>query len=197
MTPVEQQLARAGQYSRFVGLMRWALPAAAVVLLLLLFVWPSATTSPRDLPQANSGFREMTNLKYTGLNAKNEPFSVTATRAVQQGSLEDMVQLSDVAGRLERTGGGWVNIASQTGSYDQKANRVQLTGAVHLTDDTGYDVTTELANIDLNTPAQASGDKPVNGKGPKGAVKANGFRITDEGKTVIFTGRARLDLPRQ
>lgn len=194
---VREQLDAASRYSRFVALMRWTLPAAAGLMLLLLFVWPNQLGDVRNLPQDSTGQREMTNLRYQGLNAKGEPMVVTASKAVQMGSLEEVVDLADVSARLERMGGGWASLQSQTGRYDQKSNRVTLTGQVRLRDHEGYDVLTDRAEIDLNHPAQAWGESPVTGRGPRGSINANGFRLSDEGKTVMFTGRSRLVLPRE
>ena len=197
-TPAQlhEQFERADRYSRFVSLMRWALPAAAVVMLLMLFSWPNANGDPHSLPTTSAGEREITNLNYRGLNNKGEPMVVTAARAVQVGTVEDLIDLTTVTARLDRAGGGWVTLAAQTGRYDKKSNHVWLTGNVTLKDNGGYDLLTDKAEIDLNTPAQAWGDSKVTGRGPRGAINANGFRITDEGKTVVFTGRSRLILPR-
>lgn len=195
--PAGAKIAAAQRYSRFVSLMRWALPAAAAVLLVLLFGWPSLTSDLKDLPATTMGQREMTNLRYSGMNAKGEPMRVTAARAFQVGEVADSVDLETVSARLDRQGGGWVTLAAQTGRYEQKANRVILTGQVHLKDDQGYDVVTEKAEINLTEPAQAFGDQPVKGVGPKGTINANGFRITDDGKTVMMTGRASLTVPAQ
>jgi len=161
----------------------------------LLLVWPNANGDVRNLPATSMGQREMTNPRYSGLNTKGEPMVVTATRAVQVGEMDEAIDLENVKGELTRTGGGWVRIESLTGQYDQKNNMVVLTGQVRLTDNDGYDVVTDKATINLTAPAQASGDQPVTGKGPQGNIRANGFRITDEGKTVVFTGRSRLVLP--
>lgn len=189
-------LDQAARYSRFVLLMRRTLPAAAAALLLLIFIWPSPNGDMRSLPASTAGQREMTNLRYSGLNTNGEPMSVTATKAIQAGDMQQAINLENVVGRLERKGGGWVNIEAKTGIYDQKGNLVTLTGDVHLTDDKGYDITTQVAEINLNTPAQAHGDNPVTGRGPQGNIRGNGFKITDEGRTVIITGRSRLDLQR-
>lgn len=192
---VREELEAAGRYSRFVALMRWALPAAAVIMLLLLLVWPNPNGDVRSLPTTTMSQREMTNLRYSGLNAKGEPMVVTASRATQVGDMQQAIDLENVKGELTRANGGWVRLESAAGQYDQKNNKVVLTGQVHLTDNDGYDVTTEKAEISLENPAQAWGDQPVTGAGPQGNIRANGFRITDEGKTVMFTGRSRLVLP--
>jgi len=189
-----ERLAEAGRYSRFVALMRWALPAAAVVLGLVLLVWPNANGDIRQLPQTTMGVREMINPHYRGVNTKGDPVEIVAARALQAGTLEEVIDLETIEATLVRAEGGKVTLEAKTGRYDQKNNTVVLTGSVHIVDEKGYDVVTETATILLNSPAQAFGDQPVTGKGPQGNIRANGFRITDEGKTVMFTGRSRLEL---
>lgn len=192
---IREELAAAGRYSRFVGLMRRALPGAAAVMLIMLLVWPNQNGDVRNLPTTSMGQREMTNPRYSGVNNKGEPMVVVASRAIQVGDMKDAIDLENVKAELTRSSGGWVRIESLKGQYNQENNRIVLTGEVHLTDNDGYDVVTDKAEIDLNSPSQAWSDQPVTGKGPQGNIQANGFRITDEGKTVVFTGRSRLELP--
>jgi lipopolysaccharide export system protein LptC len=40
----------------------------------------------------------------------------------------------------------------------------------------------------------AWGDKPVYAKGPKATVQSQGFKVVDNGQTVIFTGKAKVVL---
>ncbi len=189
-----ERLAEAGRYSRFVALMRYALPAAAVVLGLVLLTWPGANGDLRNLPRTTMGQREMINPVYKGLNRKGEHVEVHAERAVQVGDVADVVTLEKISATLTRTAGGRVSLTANGGRYDQRRNHLFLEGQVHIVDDTGYDLVTETAQVDLNTPSRAWGTDPVSGRGPKGAIRGNGFRITDEGKTIVLTGRSRLDL---
>ena len=39
-----------------------------------------------------------------------------------------------------------------------------------------------------------SGDRPVAAQGPFGTLVSEGFRLTDRGQVVIFTGRSRAIL---
>lgn len=181
-------------YSRFVHMMRRVLPLLAIALGALLLIWPSLQQDPRALPPTSMGIREMTNLRYTGQNSNGEPMVVTAAHAVQVGKLENTVDLTTVSATLTRQSGKTVTISADVGRYNQEKNHLTLTDNVHLVDDDGYDLTTSIAKIDLNTPAKAWGNAPVSGTGPKGKVNAQGFKVTDAGKTVLFTGRSRLDL---
>ncbi len=178
--------------------MRKALPLLAVLLGLLLVIWPAVKNGPRDLPPSSMGQREMTNLHYTGQNANGEPMDVTAQHAIQVGKLEDLIDLTTIVATLTRASGSTVTITADTGRYDQVKNHMTLTSNVHVLDGEGYDLVTDKAEIDLATPAKAWGDAPVSGTGPNGRkISAGGFRVTDAGKTVVFTGRGRLDLERK
>jgi lipopolysaccharide export system protein LptC len=38
----------------------------------------------------------------------------------------------------------------------------------------------------------AYGQEPIEGQGPFGNIKAQGFRVIDRGERVIFTGKAKM-----
>jgi lipopolysaccharide export system protein LptC len=50
---------------------------------------------------------------------------------------------------------------------------------------------TESAQVNL-AEGVASGDAPVVGQGPAGELEAEGFRVSDDGKRILFDGHARL-----
>ena len=49
------------------------------------------------------------------------------------------------------------------------------------------------AELDTRT-GEAWGAAAVRGQGPIGTIEAGGFRIIDDGDTILFTGRSRLRL---
>ena len=68
----------------------------------------------------------------------------------------------------------------------------RVLGAVQA-DQNGAEFTTDKARLKVaNNSAQ--GDDPVEGHGPQGDVKAQGFRVYDKGDTLIFTGNADVVL---
>ena len=52
---------------------------------------------------------------------------------------------------------------------------------------------TAAAEVQLHEGA-ASGDQPVAAQGPFGTLVSEGFRLTERGQVVVFTGRARAVL---
>ena len=91
------------------------------------------------------------------------------------------------------TGGTWVALRSSTGTYNQTSKELDLRGDVNLFHDKGYEFQTARAHLSLRDGI-AHGEDPVEGQGPFGHLTSAGFRITEHGKYVVFTGPAHLTL---
>jgi lipopolysaccharide export system protein LptC len=91
------------------------------------------------------------------------------------------------------TDGSWVLLESVTGRFDKGRNTLDLSGDVTLWQDGGNMLVTEAAEIQLQEGA-ASGDRPVAAQGPFGTLVSEGFRLTERGQVVVFTGRSRAVL---
>src|SRR6185295_9372309 len=64
------------QHSRVVKILRWVLPAGALLVMLALFVWPMvATDKIAAIAMKNIPDLVIKNLHFTGLDSKNEPYS--------------------------------------------------------------------------------------------------------------------------
>ncbi|MGE5503737.1 MAG: LPS export ABC transporter periplasmic protein LptC [Actinomycetota bacterium] len=188
------------RYSRFVGVMKVALPISAAVLLALILAWPRLTQlddkfqigfarlSPRDVETLS-----MLNARYYGLDADNKPFSVTADVAVQEPGNQDLVHLQAPKADFVGSGGANVFIEANTGLYHQSTKMLDLEGSVSLFHDTGYELHTESAQVDL-AHNSARGSVPVFGHGPQGQIQSQGFETRDRGQRIQFSGQAKLTL---
>jgi hypothetical protein len=163
-------------------------------------------------------------VKYDGVDAKNRPFSITAEgatqpdnnnparaadaspaplppanapSAAQSGSKppkpDSVVNLKQIEADMTLTDGAWVALTADAGVYDRNSGTVDLNGNVTLFHDTGLQFQTDAATVDLRNDT-ATGDQPVEGQHPDGELAAQGFEVRDDGRTVIFTGRAYLKL---
>ena len=187
-------------YSRFVHLMKYALPVVAGVVLLLVVVWPELKSQPEKFPIAISnlkvetaGGQRVINARFTGVDSENRPFSVTADAVVQDGPDTRGVRLSKPKADVTLAGDSWVAVSAPTGTFWRSKEVLLLTGGVDLFHDEGYEFQTAEARIDFRN-GTASGDQPVRGQGSFGTVNAQGFRIVESGDTIVFQGTSRLKI---
>jgi len=189
-----------GPYSRFANSMRIALPLVAVVIVILVIAWPQLTEKPKkfslsisNVATGETGAQQIINARFTGTDAENRPYSVTADTASQIKNAPDTVDLAFPKAEITLQSGAWLAVSAETGTFNRKMQVLNLQGAVSLFHDMGYDLRTSAADIFMKQ-GTASGNKPVSGQGPVGTVQSAGFRILDGGKRVLFNGKSRLVL---
>ncbi len=192
----------AGQIARrrlAVRVAKWLFPMLGVGLLLGIAVWPeigrmedNARVSFRRVIQAQPDAVRLVEPRYQGLDEQNRPFTVTADVAAQTDA-PDIVDLAQPRADILLTDGSWVLLESREGRFDKARNRLDLSGDVTLWQDGGNMLVTATAEVQLQEGA-ASGDSPVAAQGPFGTLVSEGFRLTERGQVVVFTGRSRAVL---
>lgn len=187
-----------GRYSRFVGLMKLVLPMSAVSLAVLVIAWPYLTKGQAGLPIAFSSIEVddddsvfMTNARYFGSDANDQPFTVVADTVNRQIDDPDTVQFTLPRAEIQLEDGAWMALAADRGTLLQNVQTLTLEGAVSIFSDEGYHFRTERAQIDLRTSI-AHGSDPVAGDGPLGTLSAEGFRLDRSTGTLRFEGGVRL-----
>lgn len=185
-----------GRYDRFIKVMRVALPAASVVLLLAIVVWPLVSGQEmsfvlsKDRVEISPERLRMEAPRYRGTDSQGRPFEISAARAVQRTSATPVVELTDVAARMAMTN-DTVHVEAGQGSYDLEREQLKVDGPLVMTTERGYQLTTRDAIVDL--PARvAYGSDGVEGNGPLGAFKAQRFRADIDRETVVFEGRTHM-----
>ena len=186
------------RYSRFVALMKYALPLIAGCVLLMVVAWPELKPKPErfsvgisDLKVNIEAGQRVVNARFTGVDSENQPFSVTAETVVQAANSDDAVNLTQPKADLTLANNSWIAIAAPKGTFLRKQEILNLVGGVDLFHDDGYEFHTDTARMDFQNGA-ASGDTPVRGQGPFGTVTAEGFNIMDKGAHIMFVGKSRL-----
>jgi lipopolysaccharide export system protein LptC len=185
------------RHGRLARLARIVLPLAALGLAVLIFAW--ARIDPiikqihiSDTEQAPEEIETVTmeNARFAGVDAQNRSFNVTAVRAVQSADDDNHIDLQQPKADIVLASGAKVAVRSDIGGLQRDTQILDLGGTVTLTQDGGYEFHTAKARIDLNART-ATGDAPVDGRGPQGEIHAEGFDILDDGARVIFRGRSR------
>ncbi len=186
------------RYSRFVHMMKYLLPTVALVLVALVAVWPHL--KPKDygfrigfsaLKARETGDPAMVNARYMGSDKNNQLFSITADLVRNAVKDAATVDLAMPKADITLEDGSWLVLTAETGVFSRAAKTLELAGAVNLFHDSGYEFRTERITIDLDN-GSAVGTEPVKGQGPFGDLSGEGFVVREKGKTIIFTGKARL-----
>lgn len=197
----EQVSGSTRKYSNFVRIMRLALPLAAMVVVAILFLRPGVedasiipldTKTPR-IEQENISRNELVNPKFESRDKKNNPYKITAERAIQGESNKDLIMLEHPVGVMTLDGGVKVHIVSDTGAYRQDTERFFLQGAVFLEHEEGYSLSSDEAHVDLRGNLAWS-EKDVRAQTPDLSIEAKGVHANGKTGQVIFTGPAKLTL---
>lgn len=192
---------QAMQRRRFlVGALKWLLPAAALILLSTIALWPEfdraedrGRLSFRRSSSTQPDTMRVVEARYDGVDDQQRPYTVTAGVAAQRGTDADIVDLVKPRADISLGDGAWVLAESDEGQFFRRANILDLAGHVTLFHDDGTMMLTEAAHVELRA-GLAEGDKPVAAQGPFGTLTSEGFRLTDRGAVVVFTGRAHAVL---
>lgn len=187
-------------YSRFVHSMKLLLPVIAVILIIMIAIWPHLRTDSKRFSIGFSNIElseakdpSMINARYIGTDNDNQPFSITADIARRIEGNTENISLEFPKTDVTLKNGTWLVLTAQTGLYDRPSQYLELEGSVNLFHDSGYEMHTTSAGIDLANGA-AEGHEPVMGQGPFGRINSEGFRLLNKGKTIIFTGKSKAKL---
>lgn len=188
------------RYSRFVGLMKFALPGFAVGLVALMVAWPGrfgdgegfrlsfANLAPD--PDGNVG---VTRARFAGTDSRARPFFITAERAVQQSARFEVFDLEALQADMTLSNGTWISVSAVAGVFDRGGRHLLLEGPIEIFTDIGYELHALEASINLAAGTVETG-RPVNGHGPLGAIWAEGMRFTSDGGVIAFWGGVRVVL---
>lgn len=193
----DKVVASVTQYSKFVQVMKIALPVAAGVLLLVVLGLPLLRQQEERIrvapaKDANGRSLAMTNARYFGTDDKGQPYSVTAD-SVRQGTNDDKtIELDRPKAEITMTNGNAMQAAASAGVYDRDKQEIELTGEVTLDQSQGK-LKTSQARIQLKD-GSATGNAKVTGEGSFGTLEASGFSYKKDEKVIRFTGPSRLVL---
>jgi lipopolysaccharide export system protein LptC len=101
-----------------------------------------------------------------------------------------VIDLDHPEGEVTLNSGAWLAGKSKYGRYDQDNKKLWLGGDVRLFHDQGYEFSTPEMYMDMNDN-NAWGSEAVVIQGSFGEIHGTGFRLLDDGKIMIVTGRPK------
>ncbi|MBU6443009.1 MAG: LPS export ABC transporter periplasmic protein LptC [Alphaproteobacteria bacterium] len=187
------------RYSRFVIIMKRALLLAALAVIAAVVIY---SLEPRDQGRVAMTFQQMNKVagdltmvkpRLTGTDASGNPFVVTADSAVQDAPGSHRAKLMNVEADLSLKGGGWLTASAKEGRLDADAKKLTLSGPIAIYSDSGYELHTASARVDL-AHGVMMGDDTVTGQGPLGTIRADHFEFDHNSKQVRLLGHVKMTL---
>jgi lipopolysaccharide export system protein LptC len=189
----------AEKYSRFVSIMKRALPMAAVVLIAAVVAY---ALQPRQQDRVTMTFESMREVdndlamikpRLIGDDSDGNPFVVTADRAVQVGRNSRRARLENVEADMTIAKKDWLNATAARGLFDMDSNMLTLDGGLSVFSDTGYELHTQSATVDLKKSI-VRGRNTVSGQGPIGTMRADTFVLDRAGGTLVLNGHVHTTI---
>ena len=123
--------------------------------------------------------------RFTGFDKNQQPFSVTARNAVQDGDNTGRVRLIEVTAELKRKSGEEISISSQRALYDSDTKTIDLEGNVIITSAQGFVAKMAKAQVKIDERRLRS-EVPVEVVHPSGIIRSNGMEFIDDGARILF-----------
>lgn len=185
--------------SRLVDVLRFVLPAIALILTALVVFWPQLMGGYGGLivPMLTGGqvgdidVMRMHSPRYVGQTSAAEPYAVTAASAYVDPTRPNFIHLDQMAADIETAARRDVRITALSGTYNRAGEKLDLDGGVELTTSDGYRFASESAEL-LLRQGRVVGDQPIAGQGPVGTLDAQRFEILEGGEVLRFEGRVKV-----
>ena len=136
-------------------------------------------------PVSNPGVSSVTMLgpRFTGRDANDKPFVITADTARRRPEQPSLIDLTNP--RMEDEAAS--NVVAKTGVYDETREVLDFAGDVVMTDATGYVFNSETARMFVREN-RVEGQTRLTGTGPMGELKADTYKVLENGKRIVLTG---------
>jgi lipopolysaccharide export system protein LptC len=198
---VRESVRQTERYSRFVSIMKRALPLAAAALLAAVLVYALQPRQEKSQRVAMSFQRlgivnddlAMMKPRLTGMDDEGDPYTVTADEAIQDRADAKRATLKTVQADVSLKGGSWIDTLAPSGILDARHRLLALKGGIAVYSDSGYELHTIAADVDMHK-AIISGDHPITGQGPFGTFRADRFRIDRRARLVFLHGNVHMTI---
>ena len=189
---------RAERHSRRVRRLKVVLPLLAV-LMVVGFVGYSFVSTPAagTIQTEGTVFEEgklvMNSPKLEGFTKDGRPYSVNATRAVQDFDKQDIINLDGIDAKMPVEVDNWAKVEAVSGVYDRAANTLDVPTDILVTTTDGLVAKLQSAFLDINNGSLKS-TTPVDIQSHGSRVTAGSMAVLDNGKRVVFETRVRVHI---
>jgi lipopolysaccharide export system protein LptC len=184
----------AERHSRYVRMLRIAVPAAAVLALVGGIGFPALLGPMRMLSKMPvdigsvvvSGTKIMMQQpRIAGFTRDNRRYDLTAQAAGQDVTKPDLVELQGIHATMEMQDEAVFDTTARTGLYNSKTELLTLNNDIVVTSTNGYEAVLSEAVLDIRAGKIVS-EKPVFVKTSTLNINANRMEVTDGGDVMRF-----------
>ena len=185
-------------HDRLVRLLNRVLPAGVGMIAAIMILAPFTPRGEisflldRNKVATTDERLRVNNALYRGEDSRGRPFSLTASSAVQQSGKVPVVEMNDLSAKILLKDGP-AELTAGKGRFDVDRNVVTVPGSIDLHAADGYRLTTSNITVDLRQQT-FSGTGGVSGAVPTGTFQAGRMDVDLENRTVVLSGRARLQM---
>lgn len=187
----DKLLRAAARRARLAPVLSWIMVAIALGLV-VLFMFQSGMFSallpkPRPAPITVALPEQITGEKsrIAGFDNEQQPYEIISQKGYQDASNANLAHLETVVGNFNKKTGESYQLLSNTGLYDSKTKQLDLQGAVKIIQAEHFTATMDKAHVNVQTKDLDS-DVPVVVEMATGTIRANGMKISNDGKNIVF-----------
>jgi len=191
----------ARRHSRLVRVLRIAVPAAVVVVVVGVFLisYLNPLRYLAKLP-INLGDLVVSGTKITmehphlsGFTKDARAYELSAEAAAQDLTKPDIVELHNIHAKLQMQDKSSVEMTAVLGLYNSKGDMLKLDRNIDLSSSTGYAGHLSEATVDIRN-GNVTSEKPVQVKLLQGVLNSNSLHIENSGELVRFDGGVTMTL---
>jgi lipopolysaccharide export system protein LptC len=191
----DEAFLRANRHSKRVRLLKFALPAMA---LMIVAGFGLIAVQTRMLPDAavagvalEGGKVVMDNPRLNGVTGDNQPYTVQAQRALQAISDVNDIDLEGISAEMPFGGDKIAKLAALAGHLDNTNRILRLHGKFDVTSSDGLVAQLEDGVFDFDAETLKT-EMPVDIKRLGTHIRADSMTITEGGNRLVFNKRVRV-----
>jgi len=187
----------AQRHSMRVRVLKTALPISAVAIAAVFswytFLAAPASTVKVQLDPSESGKLVMTSPQMNGYTKDNRPYSMVATRAVQDAKQSGVIALEGIKAQLPVGDKAQAEIDATSAIFNNINQDLQFDNEFTVKTTDGMEAKLHSAKVDLSS-GEMSTDKPVDIRTSNATISAEKMRIQENGKVLVFENNVHLTI---
>lgn len=188
----------ATRHSQRVRVLKFALPTLGLVMAALFVAYtylmkPIPVEITAEDTSISEGKLVMSAPRLQGYTSDDRAYSVSAERAVQDVTLEGVVELQGIAAELPYDASNSATIDAAHGVFDRARNALDIDSEISIRTSNGVVARLQSALVDIAGGRMSTTD-PVEITYKGASIASDGMSVENNGKVVVFEKRVRVNI---